>query len=261
MKTLGLAAAAAGLALAASSPLLAQQAAKPPPAAAPAATPAGVKPEALQALKKMSAYLATLSEIQLTSKTSLDVVTTAGERIQLDGVADYRVRRPDGFVISVETDSKRRKFYYDGKHFTVYAPELGYYATAPAPPTIRQTLDTLEEKFGIQLPLEDLFRWNDPTNNPAENLTSGVFVGTATLDGVETNHYAFRQPKIDWQIWIQQGPRPLPRKVVIVDQVDPANPAYVARLTWNVSPAIQPGEFSFHPGKNAKQIRLAELAK
>jgi hypothetical protein len=255
MKPFGLAAAAAGLALVAS-PLLAQQAAKAPPAAgAPASA---VRPEALDALKKMSAYLATLKELQLTSKTSLDVVTVKGERITLDGVANYRVRRPDGFVINVASDSKDRTFYYDGKHFTVYAPELGYYATAPAPPTIRETLDALEARFGIQLPLEDLFRWNDPTNNPAENLTSGFYVGTATLDGVETDHYAFRQPKVDWQIWIQQGPRPLPKKVVIVDQVDPANPAYVARLSWNTNPTITPADFTFHPGKNAKLIKLSE---
>ena len=260
MKSLGLAAAAAGLALAAASPPLAQQAASAP-TPSPASTPPAVRPEALDALKKMSAYLSTLKAIQLTSKTSLDVVTTKGERITLDGVANYRVRRPDGFVINVTSDSKERTFYYDGKHFTVYAPALGYYATAPAPPTIRQTLDTLEQKFGIELPLEDLFRWNDPTNNPAENLTSGVYVGTATIDGIETDHYAFRQPKVDWQIWIQKGPKPLPVKVVIIDQTDPANPAYVARLSWNTSPAIQPGEFSFHPGKNAKLIRLSEVVK
>lgn len=263
MKFIGLGAAAAGLALAAASPILAQQAAKPaaPAKPAPAATPSAVRPEALDALKKMSAYLSTLKQLQLTSKTSLDVVTTKGERITLDGVANYRVRRPNGFVINVASDSKNRTFYYDGKTFTVYAPELGYYATAPAPPTIRQTLDTIESKFGIELPLDDLFYWNDPTNNPAKNLTSGVYVGTATIDGVATDHYAFRQPKVDWQIWIKKGAQPLPLKVVIVDQTDPANPAYVARLSWNTSAAIQPGEFSFHPGKNAKLIRLSEVVK
>jgi hypothetical protein len=262
MQRLALAVAATGLALAVASPLLAQQAAKVPPAAAAAATaPPAVAPEALQALKRMSAYLATLKAIGLTTKTSLDVVTTRGERLQLDGVARYTVRRPDGFVIHVDTDSKKRAFYYDGKHFTVYAPELGYYATAPAPPTIRQTLDAIEAKFGIELPLEDLFRWNDPTDNPAQNLTSGFYVGTATLDGVQTDHYAFRQPKVDWQVWIQKGAQPLPIKLVIIDQVDPANPAYVARLSWNVNPAIQPADFTFHPGKGAKLIKLSEVAK
>jgi hypothetical protein len=209
----------------------------------------------------MSAYLSTLSSVQVNSKTSLDVVTDAGQRITLDGAVRYRIRRPDGFVINVKTDSKERSFYYDGKTFTVYAPQLGYYATAPAPPTIRKTLDAIEQKFGIELPLEDLFRWNDATDNPAENLTSGVYVGTATIDGVETDHYAFRQPKTDWQIWIQKGAKPLPVRVVIVDLTDSANPTYVARLTWNANAPIVPGEFTYHPTKDAKLIRLSEVAK
>jgi hypothetical protein len=257
MKPFALAAAAIGLALAAS-PLTAQQAAKAPPATS---VPAAVKPEALQALKKMSAYLSTLPSVQITSRTSLDVVTDAGERITLDGTVRYRIRRPDGFVINVASDSKDRTFYYDGKTFTVYAPKLGYYATAPAPPTIKQTLDAIEQKFGIELPLEDLFRWNDPTDNPAQNLTSGVYVGTATIDGVETDHYAFRQPKTDWQIWIQKGAKPLPLRVMIIDQVDAANPVYLARLTWIANTPIQPGEFTYHPTKDAKLIRLSEVAK
>jgi len=209
----------------------------------------------------MSAYLATLPQVELTSRTSLDVVTVQGERIQLDGTVRYKIKRPNAFVISLDTDRKKRTYYYDGKQFTVFAPELGFYATVDAPPTIRQTLDALEAKFGIELPLEDLFRWNDPTDNPAANLKSGFYVGTATIDGVATDHYAFRQAKVDWQIWIQKGPQPLPLKVVIVDQIDPANPAYVARLSWNVSPTLAADEFTYQPAKDAKRIQMAEVAK
>ncbi|HKR87266.1 MAG TPA: DUF2092 domain-containing protein [Phenylobacterium sp.] len=261
MRSLGLVVAGLGLALASGAPGLAAPAetAKPVPSAP--VTPPAVAPEALQALKRMSAYLATLPAIALTSNTSLDVVTQAGQRVQLDGVVNYKVRRPDAFSIELVSDQRQRSYFYDGKQFTVYAPTLGYYATAAAPPTIRQTLDAIENKFGIELPLEDLFRWNDPTDNPAQNLTSGFHVGTATIDGVETDQYAFRQPKVDWQIWIKKGPQPLPVKVVIVDQVDPANPAYTARLSWNTNPTLTGDEFTFKPGKDAKQIRLSEVAR
>lgn len=265
MRSLSLVVAGLGLALAGAAPVAAQApTAKPAPAApaaAPAAAPPAVAPEALQALRRMSAYLATLPAVELTSNASLDVVTMQGQRVQLDAVARYKIRRPNAFSISVESDRMQRTYFYDGKQFTVYAPKLGYYATAAAPPTIRQTLDVLEAKFGIELPLEDLFRWNDPTDNPAQNLTQGFYVGTAILDGVETDHYAFRQAKVDWQIWIQKGPQPLPRKVVIVDQVDPANPAYEARLSWNVSPTLTADDFTFKPGKDAKLIRLSEISR
>lgn len=261
MQRLSLVVAALGLALAGGSPVLAAPAPAATPPAATTAAPAAVAPEALQALRRMSAYLAALPAVELTSNTSLDVVTMQGQRVQLDAVVRYKIRRPDGFNIQVASDQMQRTYFYDGKQFTVYAPKLGFYATAAAPPTIRQTLDVLDEKFGIALPLEDLFRWNDPTDNPAENLVSGFKVGTATIDGVETDHFAFRQAKLDWQIWIKQGPQPLPLKVVIVDQVDPANPAYVARLSWNTSPTLGADDFTFHPGSDAKLIRMSEVVK
>lgn len=261
MRSLDLVVAVLGLALAGGPTVLAAPAAAGSPAAtAPAAAPA-VAPEALQALRRMSAYLSSLPAIELTSNTSLDVVTVHGQRVQLDGVVHYKVRRPNAFNINLDSDHLRRDFFYDGRQFTVYAPTLGYYATVAAPPTIRETLAKIDETFGIELPLEDLFHWNDPTDNPAQNLISGFYVGTATIDGVETDQYAFRQPKVDWQIWIQKGPQPLPRKVVIVDQVDPANPAYTARLSWNTTPSLTADDFTFRPGADAKLIRMSQVAR
>jgi len=57
-----------------------------------------VEPAAIAALKKMSAYLSSASTLQITSQGSLDVVTNDGQRLQLDGTTDYKIRRP-GFVI------------------------------------------------------------------------------------------------------------------------------------------------------------------
>lgn len=264
MRTLLLAATCLGFCFVGASPGLGEPVAVPMAKAPPsvAMAPAtGVAPEALDALKRMSAYLQTLPAIALTSNTSLDVVTDQGQRVQLDGVVNYKIKRPNAFVIDVNSDQKKRRFYYDGKQFTVYGPQVGYYATAAAPPTIRETLAAIDDKYGIELPLEDLFRWNDPTNNPAENLLAGFPVGTATIDGVATDHYAFRQKDVDWQIWIQKGDKPLPLKVVIVDRTDEANPAYTARLSWNVNPSFTADEFAFRPDKDSKQIRLSELTR
>jgi hypothetical protein len=261
-----LAAFGAGLALLIAAPAASaadqKAAAKPAPAAkAPAASakaPASpVEPGALQALDRMSAYLRNQQNFALTAQTTLDLVTQDGQRIQVNGTTDYKVRRPAGFVIQVNTDAKKRTFIYDGKQFTLYAPELGYYATVAAPATNLAVLDTIESKFGIDLPLKDLFLWNDPSSGQKrEQITSAFLVGPATIDGVATEQYAFRGPRADWQIWIEKGDRPLPRKVVIVDRTDPAFPAYTATLSWTLNPTFADNEFTFTPAPGAKSIRL-----
>jgi hypothetical protein len=211
---------------------------------------------AIDALKEMSAYLMSATTLAISSQGSMDAVTEDGQRIQLDGSTQYKIRRP-GFVIDYVSDVKSRRFIYDGKTFTVYSPKLGYYSSVPAPPTNREVLDTIYNKFGISLPLEDLFRWGDgSTADRIQALKSAYEVGPATIDGVPTDHFAFREADVDWEVWIQQGNQPL-RKLVIVDRTDPSRPTFTARLTWQMNPAFSDSDFTFVPDANSKRIQLA----
>jgi hypothetical protein len=232
--------------------------AAPTPATTGPATPE-VEPEARQALERMSAYLGTLKSFEIRAQTSLDIVTEIGQRVQIDGTAHYKVRSPNGFVIEVVTDLKKRSFFYDGKNFTVFSPEHEFYATVSAPPTTLQVLDVLWDQFGLSLPLEDLFRWNGLKSRRAEDLSSAFLVGPATIDGVLTDQYAFRQGEVDWSVWIERGERPLPRKLMIIDRSQAEQPAYVARLAWTLNPTFAADAFTFHAGPKAKSIRMSTL--
>ena len=230
-------------------------------------TPAGTDPSAnegviedsaVDALREMSNYLRSANTLAITSQGTMDAVTNDGQRIQLDGVTNYKVRKPNGFVIDYNSDVKSRRFIYDGKNFTVYSPKLGFYASVPAPGTNKEVLDTIYDKFGIALPLEDLFRWGDGVSaDKLATLKSAYEVGPATVDGVETDHFAFREADVDWEVWIQRGDQPLPRKLVIVDRTDPSRPTFTARLTWQVNPTFTDADFAFVPDANAKKIQLA----
>jgi hypothetical protein len=240
----------------AAAPAQAQNDATSQGAATAAAGEDPVDPQAVLALVRMSAFLTSLETFRATSTSTLDVVTLDEQKVQLDAVTHYLVKRP-GIMIDLVNDQKSRQFYYDGAHFTVFAPQLGYYATVPAPPTNREFLASLYDKTGIQLPLEDLFRWADQDRSDIDKLTSAFSVGTATIDGVATDHWAFRSADFDWEIWIEQGDRPLPRKYVLIDRTDPALPAFTARLSWEINPVLDPAAFTFAPRSDSIAIRLA----
>jgi hypothetical protein len=248
----------AGLALALiAPPALAAPAAKPAP---PAAADSEVEPEAVQALTRMSAFLGTLTAFDISADTSLDLVTTDGQKVKLDGVTRYTVRRPDAFVVDMATSLRVRRLIYDGKTLTLYAPELGYYARVDAPGTIRETLEAADERYGLHVPLQDLFRWTDPSRrDTADSMQSGMALGPTKVDGLETEQYAFREGQIDWQIWIQKGDRPIPLKIVIVDRSDEARPQYEARLHWNLAPQLTSATFAFQPAADVKLIKLTTL--
>lgn len=251
----------AGLALA-----LASAAAVPHAAgqAAPAyGTPSGpvdaVEPAAIETLDRMSDYLKTLTSFEIVARTSQDLVTADDQKVQIDGVNRYLVRRPDGFRVEVATDHRVRQLIYDGKQMTLYAPERGVYATVDAPPTSREALDLAEEKYGLAIPLQDLFTWTDLSQHTRPAPETASVIGVTRIDGVDCDHLAFREGSVDWQIWIQRGDKPVPRRIVIIDRAQTSLPRYEGQLTWNEPPQITADTFNFTPPTGAVPIRIATV--
>jgi hypothetical protein len=216
-----------------------------------------IEPEAIGALDRMGAFLRTLRAFQVDATISSDDVLEDGERIQLDSVASLVAQRPDRMRLEVTSDRQHRFFLYDGKTFTLWAPRMSYYATVLAPPTLVELADQLEAKFAIDLPLADLFRWGGPRSDSAA-ITSAKDLGPSEVGGTTCEHFAFRQQGLDWQIWIQNGDYPLPRKVVITTMTDDARPQYSAVYTWNLAPSYDASTFTFAPPSDAHRITIQE---
>ena len=85
-------------------------------------------------------------------------------------------------------------------------------------------------------------------------------VGPSAVEGTTCKHYAFQQDDIDWQIWIQRGDHPLPRRLVITTKTDEARPQHTAVYTWNLAPSFNEAAFSFEPPAGATRAVLAEIA-
>lgn len=215
-----------------------------------------VEPEAVAALNKMGAYLRTLTSFEISADTTTDVVVDNGQKLKFEGKTDYKVRRPNGFLITVSDDRRVRQFDYDGKSLTVFSPRMGFYATVAAPSTIRQTLQDAYDKFDIEVPLEDLFRWGLPEDH-RNDLDSGFVVGYARINGMDADQYAFREGAVDWQIWIQRGPKPVPLKAVITTTDDPAMPEFTAELHWKTDARFSDATFAFKPPAGARPITIA----
>jgi hypothetical protein len=161
--------------------------------------------------------------------------------------------------VEIANDRQPRTLYYDGKAFTLWAPRLKYFATIKAPSTIIELVEELDEKYDIDVPFVDLFRWGTPSANLAA-ITSGTDVGPAVVDGVTCEQYAFRQEGLDWQVWIQAGEFPLPRKLVLTTLDDEARPQHASTYTWNLAPSFSASAFAFVPPSDAKKITFVEVA-
>jgi hypothetical protein len=222
------------------------------------AAPAVIDQAAIKALDNMGAYLRTLTAFQVLSETTRDEALDDGQGIQYGGRVDLLVQRPDRLRAEVTSDRQQRFYFYDGKSFTLWANRVNYYATVPAPPTLAALGERLQTKYGIEMPLADLFTWGT-TGNTAAAIKAAADIGPSQIEGVSCEHYAFRQDDVDWQVWIQLGNFPLPRKLVITTTTDPARPQYTSVLNWNLAPSYNDAAFRFDPPRDAHKITFNEL--
>jgi hypothetical protein len=216
-----------------------------------------VDPHAIDALKRMGGYLRSLQAAQVQAELSTDEVMDNGMIVQSSSKANMLASKPNRLRIEVNSDAGNRLYLYDGKSFTVWGQNTNYYATVPAPPTISELIDRVTERFDIDLPLVDLFRWGTDEED-AKKIKAAVDVGISTVEGVTCEQYTFHQDDIDWQIWIQLGQYPLPRKLVIRTLTDEARPQHSEVLSWNLAPSFNDDAFVFDPPPGAQRIVIAE---
>jgi hypothetical protein len=213
---------------------------------------------AIAALCRMGAFLRDQRSFTIRTETETDYVTDTGQKLRSSAQGELQVRRPDHLYAHVVSERKDRQFFYDGQTFTMYSPKLGYYTTLEAPPTLLALADELQVRYGLGLPLVDLFRWG---SNEADfsDIEEAMYVGPAKIDGVDTDQYAFRQNGVDWQIWIQRGATPLPRKLVLTTTDDPARPEHEIQMAWQLNVQHPDATFAFVPPRGSSQIAIEDL--
>jgi hypothetical protein len=228
--------------------------------AATAGAKPAVDPAVMAALNRMGEFLREQQRMHVMAEMTTDEVLETGQKIQRTGLVDIKARRPDRLVAFIDSDRKTEKIIYDGKSLTIFEPKLGYYASTPAPPTLRETVDLAQERYGYDFPLADLFTWGTD-RSPAAKVLSATNVGVSVIKGTPCDHYAFHQADVDWELWIERGPRPVPCKQVITTITERTQPQHVSVMQWDLAPKLDDQMFTFKPPANTHQIELRPAAE
>jgi len=124
--------------------------------------------------------------------------------------------------------------------------------------TIDQLVDLIQAKSGAAMPGTDLLLSN-AYDELMSNVILATHIGQGVIDGVECEHLAFRGVDTDWQIWIESGARPVPRKYVITSKAVTGMPQYTLRIKeWRTD--VPTDAFAFQSPQGAKKVALEALA-
>ena len=185
--------------------------------------------------------------------------TDIGAEAEYDSPATLTVSRPNKLRAHRKGDIVNQEFFYDGKTLTLYNPRENLYATTAAPPTIDEMLDFAREKLDIIAPGAEIL-YKNAAERMLKVTTSGFVVGPSVVGGVKSTHLAFRGAEVDWQIWIEEGDKLLPRKFILTSKQVKGEPQFTLLVrAWDLAPKLTDKEFTFVPPKGAKKIDFLNL--
>ena len=219
-----------------------------------ASGPDAIDPQSAALLRKMADYLTGLRSFTVRATNTLQVMLVSGEKLDFEAVSDVSVRRPDGVRTRRTGVAGSADFYYDGKTVTVFDRTTKFFTVTEAPSSIDGMLPRLEDLLGVEVPGGDLL-YSDVYEGLMADATHAHYVALEEIGGVRVHHLAFRGLEVDWQIWIEDGERPLPRRYAITTKWMTGAPQFgVALSDWNVTPQIDDNTFVFAAPAGARKV-------
>lgn len=210
-------------------------------------------------LRKMAEHLKSLKSFSFEAEVLYDEAGDGGQKLLFGRRISGDLVRPDRAKGTAHDDQYTKSYWYDGKAVTVLDVDAKTYSRVDAPDTIDAMFDTMATRYALVLPFGDLLV-SDPLPMLVTNVESGRYVGMHKIAGVDCHHLAFTQPNVDWQIWIDGGEHPFPRRLAITYKNANGSPQYIATFVkWDAAAKFADDHFKFVAPSDAQAVEMQPL--
>ena len=207
----------------------------------------------------MSDYVGSQKSISATFDSDIEVITPDLQKIQFASSGQVQLSRPDKIRIRRTGGYADVELIYDGKTVTLSGNHTKAYVQQDMSGTTDEILDEVQAKLGTAMPGTDLLLTKSFDVLMAD-VIDGRHIGQGVVDGIDCEHLAFRNADTDWQIWIETGARPIPRKLVITSKAIAGAPQYTLRIKdWKTDAVAGAEAFAFKPAADAKKIAIEAM--
>ena len=212
---------------------------------------------AIEALKKMSTYTASLDRFSIKGMAFSDARLEAGLIVSNSSQITLTIDRPGSMRITSFDGVNSKDIYFHKGNLTVFGSEKNFYGQANIPQEIEAAADFAIEELDLEAPLMDLI-YRDVSAQLIQSDDSIIYLADKSrVAGVDCHHVVIRGPEIDLQIWIEEGDRAVPRKLIMTSKWESGSPRFTANLAWDTAPKINPEVFSFVAPEGAINIGFA----
>lgn len=232
-----------------------QQAVAQPENPAPPPAPI-IEQYALDRLKQMSDKLTSAKAFTYHSNSFVELQAKTGQFLTFFTDVDVALQRPDKLRINTFGDVSNFQLYFDGSKVSAIDPEKNLYAVSGPLTTINDMLDFVMSKAQMNFPAAD-FMYSNPYAVMTKNLTHAIVVGPSMVNGVPCEHFAYMEPSINWEIWIETGKNALPLRLAMTYKQVSNFPRFLVEFSdWNLNPKLRADTFVFKIPANSKKIEF-----
>lgn len=198
-------------------------------------TPEAARAKGDEIVKEMSKTLAGLQAFAYTSNEVREDVK-GGKKVETNVTRRVVIRRPNSIAFTTK-GARDVAGWYDGKHLTVVSNNDKVWARGPMPATLDEALDFLSAEYAVQMPTADLL-YSSPYDALITPETKGGWVDVQPVGNVQTDHLAYQQPALDWELWLNQRGR-LPVRIKFLYKNAPGQPSVTVTYSeFDVAPKV-----------------------
>lgn len=212
-----------------------------------------------QALRAMSAKLASAKQFSFQVDREIDSALLEGRNVPEKARIDIRVSRPNRIAARSVSGDGARRIIGDGRTVTVVDEKKNHYAQVAMRGTIDALVEQLEEQYGFVPPVAD-FVVSDPYEEIRRQATAITSLGREKIKGVECDRFLLKGKEADADLWIAVTDQ-LPRKLVATFRRAGKPQLRIAFSNWNLAAPIAASDFSFSPPAGAQKIEMWTKAK
>jgi hypothetical protein len=215
--------------------------------------------DAPKILKAMTDYVSAQKNISATYDADVEVITSQLQKLQFTSSGELTMGRPDKLRVTRSGGYSELELVFNGATATLLEKHTNNYAQINTAGSVDQLVDRLRDDLQTTVPGADLLLAR-AYNEMMDDVIEAKYIGHGVIDGVECDHLAFRNLDTDWQLWVERGLKPIPRKYVITSKATAAAPQYTLRIkSWATDAPAGADAFAFKAPAGAKLVDVKEL--
>ncbi len=210
-------------------------------------------------LRGMADFLAGQQVLSIRYDSDIEVITPELQKFQFTASGDVLLDRKAGMRLSRRGGYADVELIADRKAVTLFNRFEGRYVTVNAAGALEEVIERLRNEHRIEIPGADLLA-ADVFARLSEDIITAKYIGHGVVDDVECLHLAFRNRDTDWQIWVEIGAKPIPRKYVITSKTMAQAPQYTLRIRdFRTDVKPEANAFSFRPPEGTTSVALGAI--